>query len=315
MLDGIYTVFVTPFNEDDSIDYESINEWIKFQVENNQKNIVLMGTTSETPTLSREEQLDIIKYIYDLNTKNKYCLNLVIGIGGNNTKETLDFAVQCSEYSKIFMLTVPHYNKPTQEGIFLHYKTICGDERMKNKSFLMYNVPGRTSVNMETSTIVKITDACKNIVGIKEASGNIDQIIELFDVVKSRNLKLKIFCGDDKLIHLFCMYGGSGVISVASNVIPTIMQNIYDFCDPNNPYNHSRPKNISDFCKNSYSNGYFKFCKVLFCESNPIPVKYLLHYMKIFKTYHMRLPLTSLSEDKRNIVEDTFDDVNRKFLD
>ncbi len=288
---GVYTVLVTPFNEDESIDYRSIDEWVDEQQSSAVAGLVLLGTTSESPTLTRDEQYEIVKRVWQrVNgfTSPKF---IVAGVGGNNTNETLEFAklITSEKLCNGLMVTVPSYNKPTQKGIFEHFVKICTHEGVNNFPVIMYNVPGRTSVNMEPKTIHDVVNACKNVVAIKEASGSIDQLIEIMSSVPA----LQVFAGDDKLVLDVMVHGGCGVISVASNVIPHLMSTLVNLCVTNE---------FSVASTLYYNSKLPQFIKLLFCETNPIPVKYMLHHKGIYPNFVMRLPMTQLSENKRHDV-------------
>ena len=287
---GVHTVLVTPFSHDTKlVDFDDIQKWVAFQTNSNVTGILLLGTTSESPTLSRNEQLKIVKKVYEWNKSSETPKYLTVGVGGSNTMETLEFTRECVGYCDAFMVTVPAYNKPTQHGILEHFKTICNHNEIKHTSVIMYNIPGRTALNAEPSTIRSIFNECPNMIAIKEASGSIDQLIKLREIVPS----LKIFSGDDKLTLDVMLHGGQGVISVASNIIPDIMSELVNLCSNGNFVSAS---------KLYYKSELPQFFEALFCETNPIPVKFMLHQLQVFKNYSMRLPMTTLSENKHNMV-------------
>lgn len=288
--EGVYTVLVTPFDDDNNVNYNDIEKWIKKQSTSGIAGVVLLGTTSENPTLSKDEQLEIVKYVHNYFVNNKIKLTTIIGVGGNNTYETLNFAKQCTNYCDGFMVTVPHYNKPTQNGIKLHFETICNDEAIRDHSIMMYNVPSRCGVNLEPQTILEIYQSCMNVVAIKEASGSMDQLIAIRKLVP----ELQVFAGDDKLILDFMVHGGSGVISVASNVLPKTISKCYEYADSGH-YGHANKM---------FYDKILDYVNVMFCESNPIPIKYIMFVEKIYSSYKMRLPLTELSEDKRKMIDE-----------
>ena len=289
-LSAVHTVLVTPFVESTlQVDYDDIQKWVAFQCSSNVAGLVLLGTTSESPTLSRDEQLKIVKKVYEWNKSSENPKFLTVGVGGNNTYETLEFAKECVGFCDAFMVTVPAYNKPTQHGIVEHFKAICNHNEIKGTPIIMYNIPGRTAVNAEPSTIKSIFEQCPNVVAIKEASGSIDQLIKLRTIVPN----LKIFSGDDKLVLDMMVHGARGVISVASNSIPDIMSKLVNLCL------------AGDFVQASeffYKSELPQFIDALFCETNPIPVKFMLFQLQVFKNYSMRLPMTELSESKHNQV-------------
>ena len=290
-LSGVYTVLVTPFNDDNTVNYNDIKKWVKMQHMSNVVGLVLLGTTSESPTLSREEQLEIVKCVYRENCQSVRQKNLIVGVGGNNTMETLEFAKMCKDYCDGFMVTVPSYNKPTQNGIRQHFETICNDESLCNKPVIMYNVPSRTGVNMEPKTIKQVFDSCKTVMAIKEASGSIDQLIEIRSLIPN----LKVFSGDDKLILDVMVHGGCGVISVASNVFPDLVAKIVNLCS------EEKFKEASEIY---YTSEFANLLKYMFCETNPIPIKYMMMKCDIYTNNKMRLPMTELSDDKHQYVDD-----------
>jgi 4-hydroxy-tetrahydrodipicolinate synthase len=283
--DGVYTVVVTPFNNDGGIDWKSLEAWTDMQVKSNVTGIVALGTTSESPTLNAEEQLEIVENMKKwINGKKK----LVVGIGGNNTKEVLKFAQLVAPYADALMATVPCYNKPDQDDILEHFKMICNDSEIKDTSILLYNVPGRTGKNMEPDTISKIFYECENVVAIKEASGSMNQIMKIRSLCP-----IQVFSGDDKLVLDVMVHGGSGVISVASNVVPNVIASLTKSC--------------LDYDFITARESFYKWnipglCDALFCCSNPKPIKYLLHRSGVFSSNHLRKPLNALSEDFEDYV-------------
>lgn len=284
---GIHTVLVTPFDDFHKIDYEDLQKWFVFQSNSDVVGLVLLGTTSESPTLSRIEQLDIVHKIHEWNSQLEKKKFITVGVGGNDTQENLEFALLCKDYCNAFMVTVPQYSKPTQNGIVEHYKHICQHSEISKKPIIMYNIPGRTSMNADPVTIKRIHETCPNVVAIKEASGSIDQLIKIRSTIPS----LKVFSGDDKLLLDFMVHGGHGCISVASNAIPNVMTNLYVQCANGAFINATRIY---------YESTFIEFNELLFCETNPIPIKFILKQIGLYKTFNMRLPMTPLSEDKQN---------------
>ena len=286
---GTYTVLVTPFNDDNTIKYKDIDKWIDMQLKSKITGLVLLGTTSESPTLSRNEQLDIVKYVHEKNHNAQNKKLLFVGVGGNNTMETLEFAQMCKFYCDGFMVTVPSYNKPTQNGILKHFETICKNDLIKHYPIILYNVPSRTGVNMEPNTIKMAYESCGNIVAVKEASGSIDQLIELRTMVPT----LTILSGDDKLILDVMVHGGGGVVSVASNVVPNLVVSIINLC---------LMGNFQKATQTYYESKFPELLKCMFCETNPIPIKFMMMKLGIYTNDNMRLPMTQLSSEKEHIV-------------
>lgn len=297
-LDGVYTVLMTPFNEDDTIDYESYKKLIDLQLNSYITGVVVLGTTSESPTLSRDEQSDLVKYVYKRIKDKGSDKKIIIGVGGNNTQETSKFAYYNQEYCDYVMITVPSYNKPSQDGIYEHFNLVC--QTVNEKPVILYNIPGRTGVNMLPETIKKVYDTNKNVCAIKEASGSMSQIMDLISICD-----IKVFSGDDGLTIPVTSVGGTGVISVVSNVCPNETLNVYKYC-VNNKYKEARLEysKLNDLVK------------MLFIESNPVPGKEMLCKLGIFNTPKVRLPLTNLNEEnKLKVLKVLLSKVRNQILD
>lgn len=283
--DGVYTVVVTPFDKDGSIDWKSLEMWTDVQLKSNVTGIVALGTTSESPTLDAKEQLEMVQRMHKwVDGKKKF----VIGIGGNNTKQVLEFAQSVTPYADALMATVPCYNKPDQNDMVEHFKMICNDTKVQTTPVMLYNVPGRTGKNMEPETIAKVYEQCENVVAIKEASGSMNQVMKIKSLCP-----IQVFSGDDKLLLDVMVHGGSGVISVAGNVVPNVVSSLVKSC-------------LSGDFKTAREN-FYKWnlpglCDALFCCSNPKPVKYLLHKSGVFTENVLRAPLTSLSDEFQDYV-------------
>jgi len=287
--EGTYTVLLTPFFNNGAIDFESLDSYIEYQLSTDVTGFVILGTTSESVTLSHNEKLDLVKFISNRVLGYKF---LICGVGGNNTLETLYFARECVDFVNGIMVTVPYYNKPPQRGIIEHFKVIAGDDMIKNTPVMLYTVKSRTGIYLEPETTVDVINSCPNVVAIKEADGSIDKVIALADLVQNktdRNLKnnFKIFSGDDINIYEICEEGGSGVISVAASVIPETIYNITNTCLNGNPREALVLQNKA-----------LTFIKLLFAESNPIPVKEIMHKLGIFKTNYLRLPMVSMENEE-----------------
>jgi 4-hydroxy-tetrahydrodipicolinate synthase len=266
--DGVYVALITPFTKNDNIDYDSIEKLINYHNIINTTGIVLLGTTGESPTLNEDEKREIIKFVH--SKKNK--LNLIIGIGGNNTKQVVEFGKWCDQYADGFMVTVPSYNKPSQEGIYMHFKTIA---ESTTHPIMMYNIPSRCGVNMNYETVVKLYDEFENIVAIKEASGSLSQIQ---DIIK--NCNIKIFAGDDSQLVPVMSIGGKGVVSVYANINSKSVLDCYQMC-VYEKYSEARKL---------YFN-YHDEVKALFVKTNPIPVKEMLADQRMIVNKTCRLPL------------------------
>jgi|SaaInlStandDraft_6_1057023.scaffolds.fasta_scaffold23646_1 4-hydroxy-tetrahydrodipicolinate synthase len=293
---GVHTVLVTPFNEfpnkTSSVDYDSMETWFAMQANSGVAGLVLLGSTSESSTLKESEKMEIVKKIHNWNMTLQTPKFITVGVGGNNTYENLKFAKKCVGYCNAFMVTVPHYNKPTQDGIYEHFKYICNNEHISSFPVIMYNIPGRTCIDMEARTMVRVFNDCANVVAVKEASGSCERAIEL----RNMEPQLKVFSGDDSLITEMTMIGGVGVISVASNIIPDIMAELYDYCKKKDY--QSVTSLMDTYCLRNF----FSF---LFCEPNPTVPKFMLYEMCVFSEYAMRLPLLPLTEQNRHKADET----------
>jgi 4-hydroxy-tetrahydrodipicolinate synthase len=298
---GVYTVLVTPFTKSNNIDFDSIANWLDIQYDvkksGNIVGLVLLGTTSEAPTLKTSEKISICEFVHNYNCGKENPKKIIIGVGGNFTEEVIEFTYKIKDYADGIMVTVPYYNKPPQRGIEAHFKTIA--KSFPELPIMMYNVPGRTGINMEAETIIKIIESCKNIVAVKEANGDINSTKKLVELLtnSSRNLgeTFKIFSGDDINVLTHCMMGASGVISVASNIIPKHITDIVDNCMFGKYDEASKNlENISDFVK------------YLFVEANPIPIKEIMHKSGMYETNIMRLPLVQMDSEKSKVLSRMF---------
>ena len=278
---GVYTVMPTFFKESE-VDIDQLVNAIKIQIASGIKNIVLLGTTSETPTLTNEEQEKIVQTVWE-NFKGQ--VNIVVGIGGNNTKVTLENAFKFRHLCDAFMVTVPYYNKPSQEGIYQHFSTIAKNTKLP---ILLYNIPGRSGASLDVATIKRL-GSDKNIVGIKEASGSAD-------IISSMKLELpnsfQLYCGDDALTLPCLENGAKGVVSVASHCIGIQLQEMVSFFHQN------------DFIEaEKIHKKYQSLFSVLFITSNPVPVKAALRLMSI-DVGSVRLPLVDVTEEEKEKIKD-----------
>lgn len=279
---GTGVALVTPFNNNDEVDYQSLERLIHNVIEGGVNYLVALGTTAETPTLTLEEKKQVLTFI--VKTCNAQ-LPVVCGIGGNNTAEVLH---QINEFDLSgvagILSVVPYYNKPTQEGIYQHFKAIAA---ATDKSIILYNVPGRTVANMLPATALRLANEFQNIVAIKEASGNLLQCMEL---VKNKPSHFIILSGDDDLVLPQIAVGIEGVISVAANCFTkdfTYMVNAALV----NKFDKARAIHYK----------LLEGIHLLFAEGNPAGVKCVLHEMGICEE-NLRLPLVPVSDAvKHNI--------------
>lgn len=276
---GIGVALVTPFKEDKSINYHALENLVNHVIKEGVNYLVALGTTAETPTLNTEEKRAVLACVV------KACDNrvpVVCGIGGNNTAEVL---AQLNEYdlSSVagILSVVPYYNKPTQDGIYQHFKTIA---QHTDKEIILYNVPGRTVTNMLPETAIRLANEFSHIVAIKEASGNMSQCMEL---VKNKPAHFTILSGDDDLVLSQIAIGMEGVISVAANCFTkdfTYMVNAALV----NKFDKARTIHYK----------LLESIRLLFVEGNPAGVKCVLQEMGICEA-HLRLPLVPVSENTK----------------
>lgn len=290
LTDGVYTVLVTPFTEKGKVDYDDLGKLVEKACLDSTVGIVILGTTSESPTLHNDDKDSIVKFVSRLNNKRKI---LIVGIGGNNTADVMNFGKFCSYYADGLMVTVPNYNKPPQEGIEEHFVSIANSEGCKDKPILMYNVPSRTGINMLPETMLNIVRRCANVVGVKEASGDLNQVKNVLELFKDNN-NFKVFSGNDSDVVPICKMGGRGVISVASNIVPNVVCELCTLCLENK---YQKAEKMADKCKD--------FFETLFITSNPIPVKELMFQLEMIKSNKVLLPLISMRDN--NMKETLFE--------
>jgi len=279
MLPLVLTAIVTPF-DNDVIDMLSLIELIRFQLLHD-CGIVLFGTTGECPTVSDKERISIYSDVIKQFNENKF----VIGVGGNNTNECIHQIELAKQFGFTnFMVTVPYYNKPTQFGLENHFKKIC--DSFPEQHFILYNVPSRCGVNMLPNTVKNIYINTKNVIAIKEASGDLSQMI----IIRRLCPDLKIYCGDDGLIVPAMSIGSYGLISVISNYCPKIVNLIINRCNENNYTGAFEIYSEID-----------DLIKLLFSETSPSPIKYILASSGLINSDEVRLPLVKMqSEDNKH---------------
>ena len=282
-LHGCGTALVTPFRRDGSLDEPALRFLLAWQVESGIDFLVPCGTTGETPTLTREEWLRVIQITVEIAGGR---VPVVAGATSNSTADAIEKAkaVAATPGVDVILTASPYYNKPTQEGQFQHFQAIAAAVR---KPLLLYNVPGRTGANIEPATLARLAQI-PNIIGVKEASGNISQIAEVFNAVPDRFL---VFSGDDAITLPVIALGGVGIISVASNEIPSEMAAM------------TRAALDNDWTKaRRIHRRYLPLMQANFIESNPLPVKAVLAMMGRIGEYY-RLPLVPMKQETRQKLE------------
>ena len=275
LLSGTGVAIVTPFDGNNTVDYTSLENIINYVIDNGVNYIVTMGTTGETPTLSKSEKTDIINFTYQ---KVAGRVPVVVGVGGNSTSDTIaDLQYYPLEGAVAVLSVSPYYNKPSQEGLYLHYSAIAD---ASPKPLILYNVPGRTSRNITAVTTLKLAEH-KNIIGIKEASGDFDQCME---IIKHKPEDFFVVSGDDGLSLSQIACGMTGVISVAANAFPKEFSTMIQLCLQGN-FKDARTIHFS----------LLQAYNLMFAENNPAGVKAFM-FEKGLLANHLRLPVTPLSK-------------------
>ncbi|MDR3061237.1 MAG: 4-hydroxy-tetrahydrodipicolinate synthase [Dysgonamonadaceae bacterium] len=270
-LKGMGVALITPFKEDESVDYTALSRLVDFQLQNGTDYLVVLGTTAETPTLTPEEQSKIIELVV---SKVRGQIPVVLGAGGNNTRAVVE-KLKNDDFTGIdaVLSVVPYYNKPSQEGIYQHYKAIAEATRLP---VILYNVPGRTGVNMTAETTLRLARDFGNVAGVKEASGNITQ---MDDIIKNKPKNFDVISGDDGITFPLITLGAVGVISVIGNAFPK---------------EFSRMVRLA--LAGDYGNAltihhrFTELFELLFVDGNPAGVKSMLNMMGYIEN-KLRLPL------------------------
>lgn len=271
---GAGVAIVTPFNENNEVNYEKLGELIDFQIANGTDSIIICGTTGEASTLTHEEHLECIKYTVEKVNKR---VPVIAGTGSNCTNTAIYLSKEAESYGVDGLLIVtPYYNKATQKGLIAHYTAIANSVSLP---IIMYNVPGRTGCNMLPQTVASLVKNVDNIVGIKEASGNIAQVAEIMNFTEGN---IDLYSGCDEMIVPVLSLGGIGVISVLSNVAP---QETHDMVEKYLEGDLVTSKDLQL--------KFIPLINALFCEVNPIPVKAALNLMG-FEVGNPRMPLTNM---------------------
>jgi 4-hydroxy-tetrahydrodipicolinate synthase len=281
MFSGVYTALITPFKSGE-VDYEAFGKLIEEQYKNGIDGIAPCGTTGESPTLSCEEHESIIEFCVK-SAKGK--MKVLAGTGSNDTSEVIRFTQFAKKVGCDGALVVsPYYNKPTQKGLYLHFKKIANTVDIP---IVLYNIAGRTSVNIEPATIAKLFNDCKNIVGVKEASGSLAQM----SAIKALVPDIELLSGDDALTLPLLSVGGAGVVSVLSNIIPSEVVSLVKAFEKGN---------IDEAEKIHYK--LLPVVKSMFIETNPIPIKTAAALLGICLP-DLRLPMCEMEETNKAALE------------
>ena len=290
-LRGTGVAIVTPFKNDSSIDFAALGRVINHVINGGVSYIVVMGTTGESVTITKDEKQAIFSYVQESTDKR---VPIIAGIGGNNTQEVINCIrnTDLSEFEAILSVT-PYYNKPTQRGIIEHYKAIANFSPVP---VIMYNVPGRTSCNISAETCLKLAHECENISGIKEASGDLTQIMK---IVKEKPESFSVISGDDMLTLPIIAIGGTGVISVLANAFPAQTSEL-----------------VNNALKNNFKSArdiqfrFLEMTELLFAEGNPSGIKAILNAMNLCQNI-MRLPLVPVSKTTYSRIQKAVEEVTR----
>jgi 4-hydroxy-tetrahydrodipicolinate synthase len=281
---GSTTAIITPF-KDGKLDEQTYAKLIQRQIDNGIDAICPVGTTGESATLTHDEHKRCIEIAVQTckNTDTK----VLAGAGSNATAEAVDIALHAQKCGVDAIFSVsPYYNKPSQEGLYQHYKTIAN--AVPDLGFMLYNVPGRTGVDILPDTVIRLFDECANIYGIKEATGSIERTVELL----SKRADIKVLSGDDAIDYPILANGGAGITSVTANILPNMKSQLVSKALAGD---FAGAKELNDKL--------YPINKVLFCESNPIPIKAAMYIAGLIDTLEYRLPLVPPSVENMKKIE------------
>ena len=268
---GLGIALVTPFKTDGSIDYVALKRLIEYQTDNGADFLCILGTTSESPCLDQEERAEIKRFVVEVNQGR---LPVLMGCGGNNTKAVVKELQSFDLRGVDGILSVcPYYNKPSQEGLYRHFKMIADNCPLP---VVLYNVPGRTSINLKSETTIRLANDCRNIVAVKEAGGSLEQVDE---IIKNKPAHFDVLSGDDALTFPMIASGAAGVISVIGNALPREFSRMIRL-EFNGEYEPAR----------KIHHRFTELYSLLFVDGNPAGVKALLHEMGFIEN-ELRLPL------------------------
>ncbi|AQV14700.1 4-hydroxy-tetrahydrodipicolinate synthase [Acinetobacter pittii] len=286
-IQGSIVAIVTPMLKDGGVDWKGLEKLVEWHIEQGTNSIVAVGTTGEASTLSMEEHTQVIKEIIRVANKR---IPIIAGTGANSTREAIELTKAAKDLgADAALLVTPYYNKPTQEGLYQHYKAIAEAVELP---LILYNVPGRTGVDLSNDTAVRLAEI-SNIVGIKDATGDVPRGKALIEAL---NGKMAVYSGDDETAWELMLLGADGNISVTANIAPKAMSEV---CAVAIAKDEQQAKTLNNKIANLHN--------ILFCESNPIPVKWALHEMGLIDT-GIRLPLTPLAEQYREPLRNALKD-------
>ncbi len=277
---GAGVALITPMNADGSVNYEKLREMVEFQIENQTDAIIVCGTTGEASTLTNEEHLECIRFCCEVTKKR---IPVIAGTGSNCTASAAYLSKEAEKAgADALLLVTPYYNKCTQNGLMAHFKQIAGAVDLP---ILLYNIPGRTGVKIAPETVVALCRDVDNIVGVKDATGDISEVASVLSLAKKEGIEVDLYSGNDDQIVPVLSLGGKGVISVLSNVIPRETHEMTA-----SYFDGDVKKSMELQLK------YFDLIGALFCEVNPIPVKKAMNLMGM-EVGPLRAPLTEMEEE------------------
>lgn len=290
-ISGVWTALVTPMNEDGSVDYKSLEALVEQQIAGGVDGIVAIGTTGESPTLTPREHIDVIAKIHKFAAGR---IPILAGTGSNSTAETVDMTKECDELGLDgFLIVAPYYNKPTQEGVFLHFSEVA---KITEKPIVLYSIPGRCGIAIENDTALRLREAYPNFIAIKEAGGKVEKVVDMY---ARANGKMNILSGDDGLTLDFMKAGASGVVSVASNIIPEAMVEMVKTAR-DGKWQEAQAMNEK----------FHALFKNLFIEPNPVPAKFALAKAGFIANSKVRLPLCEMTKQHKQILMQDLQDLN-----
>ena len=294
-LKGSFTAMITPMFQDGSVDYEGFKKNVQFQLEQGIDGLLPLGTSGETPTLDEDEEERLIDTAVPMvrawNEGHGTDVSLIIGAGSNNTRDAVRYVRRAKDKGADYALVVtPYYNKPSDEGIFQHYKAVSA----VGIPIIVYNIAGRTGKNISTALLERIA-GLPNIAGVKEASGSINQMMEVIEKIRPMNPDFSVLSGDDGLTLPLIAAGGDGVISVVTNLVPALMTSLV---------HHSLDGNFEEARKIHYR--LQPFFRAAFCDGNPASIKCAMN-LKGLPAGSLRLPLVDARPEARETIKEALD--------
>ena len=297
-MERVFSAIPTPFLNDE-IDFQSLENVIEYNIKNGIEGLVFAGSTGEWSSLSQDEWRKLIdfgvKTTNKINQKYNTKAVAITGCGFNYTRLAVEYAKLSEELGVNYILaTTPSYNKPQQDGIYQHFSEICNAVRTK---IILYNVPSRTGTDMKNETIIKLAKNFNQIVALKDASGDLKRVVDLHSKLISINRDdFTLLSGDDETQIGFNAMGGNGVVSVVSNIAPTLICEIQKDCKNNDYFSAIKKQNVL-----------YELSKAMFCETNPVPVKFALKKLGIFKSAEVRKPLMKVNNENATFIRNVMD--------